>query len=58
VYSREAALSVSAYDVVAADPDVLAVAPTPVSGPPDIIRAAVPISGASIIRSISDGDHD
>jgi hypothetical protein len=54
---REAGLSVSAHDVVAADPDMLAVPPAPVSWPPDVIRAAVPISGTSIIRSISDRDH-
>ena len=55
--SSELAGSVSANDVVTADPDLLMMSPAPVSRLPDVIRAAVPISGTSIIRSISDGNY-
>jgi hypothetical protein len=43
---------------MATDPHLLTMPPCPVTGFPDIIHAAIPISGATIVRSIANRDYD
>src|SRR5713101_1259603 len=49
---------IASHDVMAADPDLPTVPPYPVAGPPHVIRAACPISGTAIVRSIANGHYD
>jgi hypothetical protein len=54
-----AAARLSSYDVVPADPDSLAVDPSPVSRPPDVIGPPDVIPrAASIVRPIANRDRD
>jgi len=45
-------------DVVPADPDSLAVDPSPMSRPPDVIGPPDVIAGTTIVRSIPNLDYD
>jgi hypothetical protein len=54
-----AAARLSSYDVVPADPDSLAVDPSPMSRPPDVIGPPDVIArAASIVRPIANRDRD
>ena len=49
----------SAHSIMAVDPDLMAMSPTPMSGDPNVVSPAIPIARSMhVVRSIPNVDTD
>src|SRR5207249_8975905 len=58
-YLFENADELSAHSIMAVDPDLMAMSPTPMSGDPNVVSPAIPIARSMhVVRSIPNVDTD